>query len=90
MSEELLTLFAFGISALLFFWNHRSGETYLYILGIIIGVAIEIGFRNLGYQQVWEDASLFGVPYWLPVAWGIGFVLITRLGVYIRGLSVTD
>ena len=90
LSEAFLTLFAFGASALLFFWNRRIGEAYLYFLGIIIGLGIEIGFRYLGYQQVWEEASFFGIPYWLPIAWGIGFVLITRVGVYIRGLSVSD
>lgn len=90
MSELGLTLFAVGISALLFYWYDRVGERYLYFMGVVIGAWIEVGFRILGYQQAWADASFFGVPYWLPVAWGIMFVLITRLGVWIRGLKVMD
>lgn len=90
LTEAFLTIFALGVSALLFFWNGRVGETYLYFLGIIIGLAVEIGFRYLGYQQVWTEASLFGVPYWLPIVWGVGFILITRLGMYIRGVKPTD
>lgn len=90
LSEGFLTIFAFGLSALLFAWNTRMGEVYLYYIGIVIGLALEIGFRFLGYQQVWLDASLFGIPYWLPIVWGIGFVLITRLGLYMRGINATD
>jgi len=90
MSEFALTLFAVGIASLLFYWYDRVGERYLFLVGVITGAFIEVGFRFIGFQQVWTDASFFGVPYWLPLAWGIGFVLITRLGVWIRGLSVTD
>ena len=90
MSEFQLTVFAAGVAALLFYWYDRVGEKYLFITGIFIGLFIEVGFRFLGYQQAWVQASLFGIPYWLPIAWGIGFVLITRLGVLVRGLSITD
>lgn len=90
LTELQLTLFAVGVSALLFYWYDRVGERYLYFFGLVVGALIEVGFRYLGYQQVWTDASFFGVPYWLPVAWGILFVLITRFGVWIRGLDVTD
>ena len=90
MSELALTLFALGISALLFYWYDRVGERYLYFIGVATGAWIEIGFRFLGYQQHWTDASFFGVPYWLPIVWGIGFVIVTRLGVLIRSLEVTD
>lgn len=90
ISEVWLTVFAAGIAALVFYWYDRVGERYLFYIGVVMGAWIEIGFRLLGYQQSWTDASFFGVPYWLPLAWGIGFVLITRLGVYIRDLAVTD
>lgn len=90
LSELFLTLFALGISALLFLRQSRIGERYLYLVGLILGAFIEVGFRFLGYQQVWTNASFFGVPFWLPIAWGIGFVLITRIGIYIRNLEVTD
>ncbi len=90
LSELALTLFALGVSSLLFLWNRRIGERYLYLIGILCGTLIEVGFRFLGYQQEWADASFFGVPYWLPIAWGAGFVLITRLGIYIRGIKSTE
>lgn len=36
------------------------------------------------------EASLFGVPYWLPTAWGLGFVLITRFGMHLRRIDPRD
>lgn len=90
LSEFELTMFILGVSSLIFYWQWRNTEVELYLLGVFLGTLIEVGFRFLGYQQVWVDASFFGIPYWLPIAWGMGFVLITRLGVFVRGLSVTD
>ncbi len=90
MGELGLTLLIAGVGSLLFYWDDRVGERVLFLIGTVLGFIVEIGFRLLGYQQVWVDASLLGVPYWLPLAWGVGFVLITRLGVYVRALAVTD
>ncbi len=90
LSESFLTMFSFGLSALLFTRNTRLGEVYLFYIGVLAGFVLEVGFRFLGYQQVWLDASLFGIPYWLPIVWGVGFVLITRLGLYMRGIKATD
>jgi len=90
MSELGLTFFIAGVSSLLFNWYRRIAEVYLYGIGAAVGIFIEIGFRFLGYQQTWTDASFFGIPFWLPLAWGMGFVLITRLGMYVRGIRFND
>ena len=89
-SEESLTLYILVLSCLLFLKNNRVGELHLYFVGVLVGILVEVGFRILGYQQIWHDASFFGVPYWLPLIWGAGFVLITRLGVYVRDLPTVD
>lgn len=86
LTELQLTFFVAGVSSLLFYWQYRFQEVQLFAIGTGVGLFIEIGFRILGYQQEWIDASLFGIPYWLPIAWGMGFVLITRLGIFIRGI----
>jgi hypothetical protein len=90
MSELGLTFFIAGVSSLLFNWHSRIAEVYLYGIGTAVGIFIEIGFRFLGYQQTWTDASLFGIPFWLPLAWGMGFVLITRFGMYVRSIPAND
>ena len=86
----MLTAFIVVVSFSIFLLKVHKNEKYLFIIGIVVGSVIEIGLRMLGYQQTWTDASFFGVPYWLPIAWGLGFVVITRYGVRLRGLRLRD
>ena len=76
----ILTIFAIAITWILLY---RKGEFLLLFLGVLCGALVEIGLRYFGFQQVWNNASLFGVPYWLPLVWGFGFVVITRLGIFV-------
>jgi hypothetical protein len=85
-SEKALTLTVVLLSGCIFALHYNVGEMALFLLGLTFGLIIEIGLRKLGSQQKWSRASLFGVPYWLPFAWGIGFVVITRLGLFVRTL----
>ena len=89
-SELALTAFIVVVSFLIFLMKDHKNEKYLFIVGILVGSFIEIGLRVLGYQQTWTEASLLGVPYWLPIAWGLGFVLITRFGIHLRRIRVED
>ncbi|MFA6585429.1 MAG: hypothetical protein WCS97_03225 [Candidatus Paceibacterota bacterium] len=89
-SELALTAFIVVVSFLIFVMKDHKNERYLFIIGILTGSFIEIGLRVLGYQQTWTEASLLGVPYWLPIAWGLGFVLITRVGMYMRRIRAKD
>lgn len=89
-SELALTAFIVVVSFLIFLLKDHKNEKYLFIIGILVGSFIEIGLRILGYQQTWTEASLFGVPYWLPIAWGLGFVLITRFGMHLRRIRPGD
>lgn len=87
MSELSLTAFIIAITLTTFYIRNHRHEPALFLIGVGIGAFIEIGLRIFGYQQAWTGASLFGVPYWLPIAWGIGFILITRLGILVRGVK---
>ena len=88
MSELELTVFILALSLVILFARRRIGEVYLFGIGTVVGLLLEVGFRFLGYQQSWTQASLFGIPFWLPLAWGIGFVLITRVGIYVRDVPI--
>ncbi|MCR4274680.1 MAG: hypothetical protein NUW02_01370 [Candidatus Campbellbacteria bacterium] len=83
-SEKALTLTVIFLSGGIFALHYNVGEIALFLLGLAFGLVIEIGLRKLGSQQKWSRASLFGIPYWLPFAWGIGFVIITRVGIFVR------
>lgn len=84
MKEKVLTLFIILVTVGIFLLAYHKNEWALFLVGILFGIIIEIGLRYFGYQQVWKDASFFGVPYWLPLVWGVGFVIITRLGMFTR------
>ncbi len=86
LREKWLTGFIILIIGITFLLQINHNEVWLFIVGFSFGVIIEIGLRYFGYQQAWKDASFFGVPYWLPIIWGFGFVIITRLGFFIRGI----
>jgi hypothetical protein len=88
MTELSLTAFIVAITFLMFLVRNHKHEPLLFLIGVCIGAFVEIGLRIFGYQQVWTSASLFGVPLWLPIAWGVGFVLITRLGILVRGIEM--
>lgn len=90
LSELSLTAFIVAVSFIIFLVKDHKHERRLFLAGMVAGCAIEIGFRYFGYQQHWTQASLFGIPYWLPIAWGIGFVLITRLGIVLRKIEVAE
>ena len=60
--------------------EYHKHEWSLFALGVIIGLVLEVGMGQVYRLQYWEQDSLFGVPYWLPILWGIGFVYIRRIG----------
>lgn len=90
LNELSLTAFIITVAFCIFIVKDHRNELWLFVCGFAVGCIIEIGLRILGYQQNWAQASLFGVPYWLPIAWGVGFVLITRFGMYLRGVRAKD
>jgi hypothetical protein len=83
-SELVLTGVILLLTVFTFLIHRNKGEVTLFIVGLVTGLTIEVGLGLIARQQNWENASLWGVPFWLPLVWGLGFVVITRLGYYIR------
>lgn len=70
------------VAILLISWKikYYKGEWKLFLAGLIIGFVFE-ALGGLVYRmQYWENASLLGIPVWLPILWGYGFIFIHRLG----------
>ncbi len=88
--EILLTILSVLICGAIFVLKYNKVETRLFIFGLMLGCIIEIGLGQIARTQYWNYASLFGVPYWLPIVWGIGFVIITRTGILIRRIKPFD
>lgn len=77
--EVFLTLLSILFSILLLA-KRVPGELTLFGVGLSMGLIIEVGLGLVSRSQHWEDASLLGVPYWLPIIWGYGFVALRRIG----------
>jgi len=76
-------LIALGVLVLLlitFKIRYYKNEYKIFIFGIIIGFIFEVSGDYIYKLQYWESASLFGVPVWLPLLWGYGFIFIRRIG----------
>lgn len=78
--NEIFLTIVMALISLALFVKYEKGEIYLYIIGLFGGLFIEVGLGQVNRLQHWENASFFGVPYWLPLVWGFGFVLIRRVG----------
>ena len=54
--------------------------------GILVGIVVEvIGTQISGYQS-FTKPDFGGIPIWLPIAWGYGFVAMKRIGFILKGL----
>ena len=60
--------------------RYYAGEWKVLILGMLLGFTFEILGDLIYKAQYWENASLLGIPLWLPLMWGYGFIFIRRIG----------
>lgn len=78
--EILLTL-GFALIVLVnFFVKYHKREWLLFALGFFSGIFFEVLGDVLFKLQYWAHGSLFGLPFWLPLMWGFGFVAMRRIG----------
>jgi len=76
----LLLIYSALVAAIIFSGRDRKPEFLIFIYGAIIGFAIEtIGTQISGYQK-FTNLDVWGIPYWLIVSWGYGFILMKRVG----------
>ena len=74
---------AFGIVVVVgigFRARYYRGEVLLFVVGTLFGVVFELGGDAIYKLQYWSQGSFFGIPAWLPLFWGLGFVFIRRFG----------
>ncbi len=79
--NEIIFTFAIIILLLINFKaDYHKNEWGLFLIGCIFGLIIEVVLGGIYRLQYWQQGSLFGVPIWLPIVWGYGFVIIRRIG----------
>jgi len=60
-----------------FLWPKKHDDIY-FITGGIIGPVVEIICIHFGIWSYTNPSGL-GIPLWLPLAWGLATVMITRI-----------
>lgn len=86
-SKLLLILYLGAVFGLILMGRDRKTELWIFIYGMIIGFIIETtGTLVSGYQS-FAKPEVFGIPYWLVVVWGYGFILMKRISLIIATRS---
>jgi hypothetical protein len=79
----LLIIYSFFVLGIIYFGKDKKTEFLIFIYGSFVGFIIEtIGTQISGYQS-FTQPDVFGIPYWLVVSWGFGFLLMKRVGLII-------
>jgi len=79
-NELYVTLWVIILIVLTFYIKYYKNEWKVFLFGTITGFLFEIGGDLIYKAQYWENASLLGIPVWLPLMWGYGFIFIRRIG----------
>jgi len=79
----LLAIYSILVLAIIFSGRDKKIELNIFVYGLIAGFAVEtIGTQISGYQS-FTQPDILGIPYWLIVSWGYGFILMKRIGLII-------
>ncbi len=79
-NELIFTLVIAVLLLVNFKIKYNKNEWGLFLIGCLVGFIIEVALGKIYRMQYWQQDSLFGVPVWLPLLWGYGFVFIRRIG----------
>jgi general stress protein CsbA len=79
-NEFFVTAGIIFLITLSFMIKYYKKEWKVLVFGVILGIIFELGGDLIYKAQYWENASFFGIPIWLPLMWGYGFIFIRRIG----------
>ena len=83
-SEGMMFWMLLIFNLIVFYLVCNKNEYKLYIIGVVAGILIEARGELFSGSLHLGMTSFMGVPYWMVLVWGLGVVLITRVGVAIR------
>jgi hypothetical protein len=85
--EFLIAAGVVVVMAIAFRVRYYRREWMLFAVGTLLGLTFELGGDAIYKLQSWSEGSLFGIPAWLPLFWGLGFVFFRRFGNVLVGLG---
>lgn len=82
-NNMLLTALFLLITAVVLYIGWSPGDLFVFAYGTVLGFAIEFFEVNIAKFHSFSNPDFFGMPLWMPIVWGYGFVLMKRIGVII-------
>lgn len=61
---------------------HKDKQEFIiFAYGIFIGTLVEVAGTQVSGYQSFTKPDFLGIPIWLPVVWGYGFIAMKRIGI---------
>ena len=73
----LLAVYGALVASTLLMWRDRR-DVIFFFFGLITLSISELFFISTGVEVFYRDTLMLGMPIWLPVLWGYGFIFIHR------------
>ena len=78
----LLTIALVSISIIMFLVWRDKRDVFCFIVGFIAGPLGEVIAISFG-TWVYTNPTVFGIPLWLPVLWGLAMVSLNRVSLLV-------
>src|SRR3989338_10167367 len=79
----LLTVLFAALIILVLAFSYKRGDEWIFVLGFVLSLVIEGVGVAAGYQS-FARPTAWGIPLWIPLAWGYGFIFVKRLGLILN------
>lgn len=76
----VLAIIYVALAITLISFHKDKKEFIIFAYGIIIGLLVEVIGTQISSYQSFAKPDFFGIPLWLPIVWGYGFVAMKRIG----------
>jgi len=80
----LLFIIYFVLTLGLIYFHKDKTEFIVLLYGILIGIIVEVIGTQISGYQTFTKPDFGGIPIWLPITWGYGFVAMKRIGFIIK------
>ncbi len=80
----ILFIIYLGLTFGLISFHKDRAEFAMFAYGLIVGFVIEVFDTRIAGYQSFANPDFLGIPMWLPIAWGYGFVGMKRVGFIIK------
>ncbi len=82
-SNILLTVLFVAMLAAILAIKRYPGDLFVLIYGSALGFFLEVFQTSIAKFHNFANPDFLGLPVWMPLVWGYGFMLMKRIGIII-------